>query len=142
MKLGRTLVAMLALFGSHCAKPSGNAADNGGPPPPPLAATGAISLDPPATRSPSIVRSVTASFSVIGVTAASDFDVEFTMPSGLPYEKRIAPLIADPFNLQQLQFVLPVAGTFIDSNDLTGTWQVSLRLGGNVLTTQTFELAR
>jgi len=142
MRIRNLLLAVLWVAGSHCAKTPAPGDNNGGPPPPPLAATGTISVDPPDARSPSMVRSVTARFSVIGVTAPSNLDVEFTMPGGTPYEKRTATLDADPFNPQQMQFVLPVAGTFIDTNDLTGSWQVNLRLGANVLSTQTFELAR
>ena len=142
MRLRNLLLAALWFAGSHCAKAPTSGGDNGGPPPPPLAATGTLSINPPNAHSPSTVRSVTVTYSVIGVTAPSDLDVEFTMPGGLPYEKRTSTLTADPFNPQQLQFVLPVAGTFIDTNDLTGSWQVNLRLGANVLSTQTFELAR
>jgi len=142
MKLRSLLLAALWVAGSHCSKSPAPGGDNGGPPPPPLAATGTLMIDPPGAHSPSTVRSVTATFSVVGVTASSDLDVEFSMPDGLPYEKRIATLNADPFNAQQLQFILPVAGTFIDTNDLNGTWQINLRLGGDILSAQTFELSR
>lgn len=106
----------------------------------PLAATGAVSVTPSGTSSVSQVRQITARFDLEGANVPGVAAVEFVPPSGMPYHRMEAAVGVAPPELDRLTFELPVAGTAIDQNKLTGTWSVRLLVGGRQLAAQNFEL--
>jgi hypothetical protein len=110
------------------------------PPPPPASASVQVLIEPEGQASVTEVRSVTARLSVAGTGGDHGISAEFLTPSGTPYESRSASISGSAFDDHTLEFNLPVAGTLIDSSNLSGTWKVQFFLDGARLADQTFEL--
>jgi len=109
-------------------------------PPPPLSVTFAIRYEPAGETRLDNIRYVNAVFTIVGGTSANNATVEFIGPGGSPYESRTALLRDTPFEEQQLEFPLSVAGTLIDTAQLTGTWKVPLFIDGQMLAEPVFQL--
>ena len=117
-----------------------NAAPNvARPAPPPLRATASIAFSPAGMLTRSEVRSVIISVDVSGATGG-ELALELLAPGGTMYQRPTQPLAADPFATQHFDFTIPVAGTWIDSMDLSGRWDAHLMLGDAELLHDTFEL--
>ncbi len=107
--------------------------------PPPLAATSTVTFSPAGMVTKSEVVSVTLSVDVSGA-AGGDLALELVAPDGSMYQRPEQPLGTDPFASQHFDFTFPVAGTWIDSMSLTGTWHAHLMFGSTELLHDTFEL--
>ena len=60
----------------------------------------------------------------------SEVAVEFTTPTGQVFDRQVKQLTQPRTEKQSVEFGLPVAGTFITSNQLVGTWQARVFLAG------------
>jgi len=107
--------------------------------PPPLTATSSVAFSPTGMLTKGDVLSVTVSVDVSGA-AGGDVALEVVAPDGTMYQRLEQPLKADPFATQHFDFTVPVAGTWIDTMSLTGTWDAHLMFGGVELLHDTFEL--
>lgn len=67
--------------------------------------------------------------------------VEFTTPDGLVYERQTLPIADAPFEVQAFDFVLPVAGTWIESQQLYGEWRAHVLVGDRELLAEPFTVA-
>lgn len=85
------------------------------------------------------LRDVLVQLSLQGAVPNSQLAVEFLSPGGMPYERRERSI--EGGGLQVHDFLLPVAGTFIESAGLTGSWSARFFLDGVELTTADFEVA-
>lgn len=123
--------------------PSGTTDPTTTPPvqPPALAATSSARLDPEGTTGVDEVETVTIHADVIGAQGPTGIVEELITPSGDAYQRNVETLFGDVDQLQPVDFTLPVAGTFIQMRQLTGTWTARLSVNGQVVATQTFELA-
>jgi hypothetical protein len=97
-------------------------------------------MEPAAQQSVTEVRSVTARLSVLGSEGEHRISAEFLTPAGVPYEGRSAAISGTASQTETVEFNLPVAGTLIDSSNLTGTWKVQFFLDGQKFAEQPFEL--
>lgn len=97
-------------------------------------------FDPDGASSISEVRRVLISASVIGVAGPRGVTLELLTPSGDVYERQVETLFGSAFEPQQVEFDLPVAGTFIDQSGLSGRWTALLHLGDEPVAVGTFEL--
>jgi len=100
--------------------------------------TGAT-LSPSGNTSKSMVDAVTVSVDMIG-TPATELAVEFVSPSGTPYERRTVQATGSVDDAQHFDFVLPVAGTWIDSQAITGQWTARIFLAGAEQPAATFTI--
>ncbi|MBL8956808.1 MAG: hypothetical protein JNK82_38900, partial [Myxococcaceae bacterium] len=107
--------------------------------PPPLAATSSVSFSPEGMRAKGEVVSITFSVDVTGANGG-ELALEVIAPDGTMYQRPQQPLQADPFATQHFEFTVPVAGTWIDSMSLTGTWSAHLLHGDAELLHDTFDL--
>ena len=108
------------------------------PLPPPEAQVTLI-RDPEGAMAVAALQSLTAHVTVTGATDG-DIAIEFIAPGGTIYQRQAQPSANTPLTAQTFDFVLPVAGTWIDSNALTGTWEAVLMFGPAQLHDDTFEL--
>ena len=56
------------------------------------------------------------------------------------YERHVAQLQGSALDTQHFDFVLPVAGTWIDSQSLTGSWSANVFVAGVSQQTLTFDI--
>lgn len=103
------------------------------PPAPALAAraTGTMLADP---------RTWSIAVDVDGATG-DELAVEFTMPDGTLYERQAQPLQDAPFTTQRFEFTLPIAGTWIESQQLYGEWRAHVLVGARELLAEPFTVA-
>jgi hypothetical protein len=111
------------------------------PSPPPLSALATISYSPESARSVSEVLAVTVKVELRGSQGPHELIANFEAPGSLPFERRAKPLDGSAFDTHVVEFVLPVAGTMIAQQPVTGTWAVALYHDGEKLSAPTFELA-
>lgn len=110
-------------------------------PPPALSISSTVSMEPAGRTRLSEVRFVTVAFTLRG-SGAGEVTVVFFAPGGTAYEQREAKLKATPFEAQRLEFIVPVAGTSIDTGHMAGTWTAMLYLNGSEAASSGFELTR
>lgn len=107
--------------------------------PPPQLAFSVVSEPTDATNLRE-VRDLVVYVHVSGTWASNDIGVEFISPSGNVYERQ-ARSIEDSLQSEQvLAFRLPVAGTFITANAMSGIWQARVWMNGLERAAQPFEL--
>jgi hypothetical protein len=107
---------------------------------PELSAALEAALDPVEAHSTAEVRRVLFTASVIGVAGPRGVTLELLSPSGDVYERQVETLFGSAFDVQRVEFDLPVAGTFIDQSGLAGMWTARLNLGDEPVALDTFEL--
>lgn len=105
---------------------------------PPFSLTSKLEL--PVQKRRSFVGSVALTLTVVGAKPGL-LAVEFVTPQGQVYERREHRLNGRVHDTQEARFELPVAGTWIDSAALHGTWQVNVTLDDVALRTLEFEVA-
>jgi hypothetical protein len=110
------------------------------PAPPPLTITLVVSKDPPEATSVSEVRTVDVKMYALGLQVPNALELHLLTPSGSLYQRSTAALEGSPFNEQNTVFQLPVSGTAIDSNSVSGTWTAKLLVNGEDAASQNFEL--
>lgn len=97
------------------------------------APAGALSLD--------TVQSIEVDVEVSGGTLGHrEIAVAFISPQGVVWERQVSLIDARAAAAQRVHFSLPVASTFIEDQQLSGTWQVTTMDEGVVLGTTTFTL--
>jgi hypothetical protein len=110
--------------------------------PPALSLQPTITLSPAGATSIKEVLSVTVRVEIKGSEGPHELIAEFGAPGPFPYERRGKTISGSAFDVQTVEFVLPVAGTMIDQQNLSGTWSVALFHDGQRLSAPTFELAQ
>lgn len=83
---------------------------------------------------------VVVSVDVIGGVGTHELSVELLSPSGATYQVQRKPFEAASHDSVRTEFAVPVAGTFIDSSNLSGEWTARVRVDGTEFTSQHFEL--
>ncbi|WP_426752162.1 hypothetical protein [Myxococcus sp. Y35] len=83
---------------------------------------------------------VDVDLTVSGIRGRRQVSVEFVPPSGLPYERRAAEVVARADQAQTVRFSLPVAGTAVATSGMSGTWEARFFLDGAPLTAASFTL--
>lgn len=109
------------------------------PPPPPALAATLVVKNRIAKHSARETLSVSFYVDVIGANGG-DLALELVTPDGTVYQRMLQDLGTDPFATQHFEFKLPVAGTWIQSQGLTGTWDAHLFRADAELVHETFEL--
>jgi hypothetical protein len=66
---------------------------------------------------------------------------EFVAPGAIDFERRVAPIDGPIDQEKTVDITLPVAGTLIDLQKLTGDWNVRVFVDGERFSTPTFGLA-
>ncbi len=107
----------------------------------PLQIFSSATLIPPDAASLHEVRAVLVRFELIGAPVTQGLALEFVAPQDVVFERRQGALEAGPFASQTVEYELPVAGTLIDLNELTGRWTARLNLEGEAIGAQDFELS-
>ncbi len=110
-------------------------------PPPPLSLQPSISISPAGATRLKDVNSVLVKVELKGSAGPHEVIAEFGAPGTIPYERRVKAIAGSAFDVQTVEFVLPVAGTMIDQQNLSGTWTVALFHDGQKLSAPTFELS-
>jgi hypothetical protein len=108
----------------------------------PIKATSTVTRSPAGANTVTDVREIQVSFDVSNATYRTTAAAEFVGPSGQPYQRLEAAIGVAPPADDHLTFELPVAGTIIDTNKLSGVWSVRLLVDGQTIATQSFELTR
>jgi hypothetical protein len=98
---------------------------------PPLAARATLTPTP---------TSIDLHVVVLGATGG-EVAIEYVTPDGSMYQRQVRPLIEAPFVEQPFDFSLPVAGTWIEANQIYGDWSVHVMVGAAELLGQTFTLS-
>lgn len=111
------------------------------PPPPPLSATAWAAYDPPLERSRHEVRAVTIWVEVLGARPGP-LALELSTPDGTLYERQVQLASGSPYVAQRFSFVMPVAGTWVEAHDLTGTWAARAFFDDRELLHQPFEVTQ
>jgi hypothetical protein len=108
--------------------------------PPPVVLVPSISTEPAGTVRLSDVLSVTVRVVVKNAIGERDVIADFIAPGPVDYQRKVQRIMGTGGE-QTVVFDLPVAGTLIDQQKLTGTWSVRLFVDGEQLSTPTFEIA-
>jgi hypothetical protein len=105
----------------------------------------ALSVQTQATASPAgavskgLVDSITLSVDLLGADPG-ELALEIIAPNGTPYERHATQMQGTAFDAQHFEFVLPVAGTWIDSQSLTGSWSANVFVAGVAQQALTFDI--
>ena len=110
--------------------------------PPPLGLVATATLEPSGVSRVSQVLAIRVRVEVKGSVGAHQLFAEFGAPGDVTYERKSASIEGDGFTPRTIDFVLPVAGTMIDAQQLSGTWTVRIFHDGQPLAAPTFELTR
>jgi hypothetical protein len=111
-----------------------------GPPPPALHATATLVRTPLDPQQPDgALGSITLHVELIGAMGG-ELGVEFVTPDGTMYQRQVATARLAPFDTQTFDFTLPISGTWISSQALSGRWHGHLLLGANELLSESFDL--
>ncbi|MBK7862739.1 MAG: hypothetical protein IPJ65_29840 [Archangiaceae bacterium] len=106
---------------------------------PPVRARSTVTREPSTAMTPAEVQQLTIGVDVSGAQG-QELSLELSLPDGTMYQRLSQTLGPDPWHPQHVDFVVPVTGTWIDSFDLTGTWDSHVYLGPAELLHDTFEL--
>ena len=71
---------------------------------------------------------------------SGDLAVELTTPDGTVYERQTRRIADAPFDVQRFDFTLPVAGTWIETQQLYGEWRAHVLVGARELIAEPFTL--
>ena len=110
------------------------------PEPPPLTAVSAKQLTPAEETSIREVRVITLKAELLGVRIPGQVALELIGPSGMPYERRTARVVAKPFEAQTVAFEIPVAATMIEREQMHGAWSANFFVDGSPVASESFEL--
>ncbi len=77
----------------------------------------------------------------IGAPAGAQVSLEIRAPKAFVYQRRDFILNAGPASPQRIDFLLPVAGTLIDSGGLAGRWNATFFMDGLAIAEEQFELS-
>jgi hypothetical protein len=77
---------------------------------------------------------------VVGATGG-ELAIEYVTPDGSMYQRQVQPLVEAPFAEQAFDFSLPVAGTWIEANQLYGDWNAHVLVGAAELLSEPFTLS-
>jgi hypothetical protein len=108
----------------------------------PIKATGTLAVSPVGAMNISEVLSVTVDFDIENALIPNFAAIEFVAPGEVTYRHVESAIGVSAPNADHITFTLPVAATLIDTQKLTGVWDVRLLVDGAVLSTQNFELTR
>ena len=108
--------------------------------PPPVVLVPSISTEPSGSTRVNEVLSVMVRVQVKNAIGQHSVIADFIAPGAIDYQRKVQTIEANG-DEQTVVFELPVAGTLIDREKLTGTWSVRLFVDSERLSTPTFEIA-
>jgi hypothetical protein len=108
---------------------------------PPIVVTPSIVFEPPTATRISEVTSVTLHVVVKNAAGPHQVIAEFVAPGAIDFERRIAPVDGPLDQEKVVDIRIPVAGTLIDLQKLTGTWSIRVFVDGERFSTPTFGLS-
>jgi signal peptidase I len=102
-----------------------------------LIATGSLERSPAGAERVGDLKTLTVRVQMEGFKPGT-MAVEFMAPGDVPFQRKTARLSGLP--IEEHAFSLPVAGTLIDTNNLSGRWAARLTAHGKTVSTWNFEL--
>jgi hypothetical protein len=108
---------------------------------PAIVVTPSIVFDPPTATRISEVNSVTLHVVVKNAAGPHQVIAEYVAPGAIDFERRVAPIDGPMDQEKVVDIRVPVAGTLIDLQKLTGTWTIRLFVDGERFSTPTFGLS-
>ena len=100
-----------------------------------------IAFDPPEAQTVGTIRVTKFDLDVGGLEGEHEVAVQAMTPSGHTYQLLRQGLYGAGTGSIRVSFELPVAGTFIDSSNLSGRWAARILLDGMEQSAVNFELA-
>ncbi len=112
------------------------------PEPPPLVVSiePTVTFDPPEAETVGTIRATKFELDVQGAEGEHEVALQVLTPSGHTYQLLTQKMTGARNGSVRVGFDLPVAGTFIDSSNLSGTWTARVLLDGEERGALTFEL--
>ncbi len=107
--------------------------------PPELKITATVTSTPAGATLQSPLDFITLGVDLYGATPG-EVAIELIAPGGSMYQRFATELTGEATQIQHVEFVLPVAGTWIDSQAMTGTWYAHVYFQGSERLTQPFDL--